>query len=216
MMVLMARGLLQQVLDARKASTAAQGEGEGGGLMIDIGVTKKPFFMDKAASIDESGVYGEVGGDGRGGVPGGVEQVHLVGFDTLTRIFDKKYYPERGLKALEPFLERHRIRALSRPDESGDLGKAKNEEGWGGRDEQEEWVRRIERGEREGEGLRREWAGKIELVDGGGEMEGVSSTKAREAVKREDWAELEELLGKEVADYVKEQKLYQEDEKGKI
>ena len=200
MMVLMARELAWEVRDAREKMRVEREGGnevEGGMLMVDIGVTKKPYFIDKAKAIDESGVYGR-----------GVEQVHLTGFDTLTRIFDRKYYGEEGLGVLGPFLERHMVRAVVRPDEVGKEGKG--EKGWGTKGEQEEWLDRMKRGEMEGEELKREWAEKIELVDGGSEADGVSSTKAREAVKEGRWKDLEGLLGKSVAGWVRERGLYKE------
>ena len=209
MMTLMARGLL---LSLRENGQSSQGgddvRDEGmGTFMIDVGVTKKPYFNDKAMAIDESGVYGK-----------DVEQVHLTGFDTLTRIFDRKYYGEAGFEVLIPFLSKHRIRALVRPDdEAGTEGGKKGEEGWGGREEQMEWLARVRRGEREEEGLRREWGERVELVDGPREAEGVSSTRAREGIKVGRWDEVEDLLGREVAGWVREGGLYLEDkEKGKI
>lgn len=60
---------------------------------IDIGVTKKPYFVDKAAAIEESRVYASP-----------LEQVHLTGFDTLIRILNPT------LRPLEPFLTHHRLR----------------------------------------------------------------------------------------------------------
>ncbi|KAK5094709.1 hypothetical protein LTR70_003901 [Exophiala xenobiotica] len=68
LMSLMARNL--------RASLREQGsQQEADDLAVDVAVTKKPFFMDKAQSIDGSGVYGDVqqvhvtgvGGDGSGG-----------------------------------------------------------------------------------------------------------------------------------------------------
>jgi nicotinamide-nucleotide adenylyltransferase len=153
---------------------------------IDIGVTKKPYFVDKAAAIEESGAY-----------PRSLEQVHLTGYDTLIRIFDPKYYPpEHTLQPLEPFLSRHRLRVTMRPDDE-----------WGSREEQEGFLVRLAQGEKEHEGARGEWASRIQLVKGRQEAEeAVSSTKARLATH----AGLERLVPSGVRDYIISQGIYTE------
>ncbi|KAJ5501435.1 hypothetical protein N7453_006252 [Penicillium expansum] len=115
--------------------------------LVDIGVTKKPYFVDKAAAIEASESY-----------PMPLEQVHLTGYDTLIRIFNSKYYPpEHTLKPLGPFLSKHRLRVTMRPSDEGD---------------------------RDGEGARREWADRIQLVKGRlSTDQPVSSTRAREALQ---------------------------------
>ncbi|RMZ77525.1 hypothetical protein DV737_g4317, partial [Chaetothyriales sp. CBS 132003] len=192
MMACLARDLLADV-EAEVADI------DPGGLVIDIGLTKKPYFVGKAEAIDQSGVYGT-----------GVEQVHLVGFDTLTRIFERKYYAELGLEVLTPFLKRHRLRVLTRPDDE-DAKK-----GWGNGQEQAEWLDKMRRGELEELGCRKEWAERIELVDAEKEevAGGVSSTKAREAVKTGRWQDVDKLLGPTVAAWVRETGLYQEEGEG--
>ncbi|KAJ5811129.1 Cytidylyltransferase [Penicillium robsamsonii] len=131
--------------------------------LIDIGVTKRPYFVDKAAAIEASDSY-----------PVALEQVHLTGYDTLIRIFDNKYYPpDHTLKPLEPFLSKHRLRVTMRPSDE-----------WGGREEQLEYVAALARGDRDGEGGRREWAKRIQLVNGSAPTDRpVSSTRAREALE---------------------------------
>jgi nicotinamide-nucleotide adenylyltransferase len=130
--------------------------------LIDIGVTKKPYFVDKAAAIEGSDRY-----------PGALEQIHLTGYDTLVRIFDAKYYPpHHTLAPLVPFLERHRLRVTMRPGDA-----------WGEKEEQVAFMDAIARGDRDAEGARREWARRIELVEGRKPTDPhVSSTRAREAV----------------------------------
>ena len=129
--------------------------------VIDIGVTKLPYFIDKAAAIDAAGVY-----------PSALEQVHLTGYDTLIRILDPKYYPPtHTLQPLVPFLTHHRLRVTMRPDSE-----------WGSRRDQEEFLRRLAQGGRESEGGRREWAQRIQLVEGRQPGDPpVSSTLARQA-----------------------------------
>lgn len=156
---------------------------------VDVGVTKKPYFVDKAAAIEESRQY-----------PASLEQVHLIGYDTLIRIFNTKYYPPTfTLRPLEPFLSKHRLRVTMRPDDE-----------WGGREEQEQYLRDIAQGDRDHEGANREWAERIHLVPGkpqAGDLP-ISSTRARQAA-RAGVIQLRSLVSESVGRYVTEQKLYQ-------
>ncbi|KAJ5787204.1 Cytidylyltransferase [Penicillium paradoxum] len=131
--------------------------------LIDIGVTKKPYFVDKAAAIEASDSY-----------PVQLEQVHLVGYDTLIRIFNSKYYPpDHTLKPLEPLFSKHRLRVTMRPSDE-----------WGGREEQLEFVAALARGDRDAERADRAWAQRIQLVEGRAPTDQpVSSTRAREALQ---------------------------------
>lgn len=154
---------------------------------VDIGVTKLPYFIDKAAAISHSNVY-----------PDGLEQVHLTGFDTLIRIFNPKYYPpEHTLQPLAPFLSQHRLRVTLRPDDE-----------WGGREEQTSFLRCLALGEMERNGGEREWADRIELVEGKRpDEEVVSSTKARESL-RGDTDLLDQLVTPGVRDWLVSQRPY--------
>ncbi|KAK5997753.1 Nicotinamide mononucleotide adenylyltransferase [Cladobotryum mycophilum] len=113
-------------------------------VQIDLAVTKMPYFHDKARAISESGFYGyDFTRDG-----GELEQVFLVGFDTVIRIFNPKYYGspegdrEAGMRAaLGPFFERARLRVTMRPDDE-----------WGDKGEQEDYVKGLEDGALEGVG----------------------------------------------------------------
>ena len=156
-------------------------------LEVDVGVTKKPFYMDKAVAIDDAGVYG------------GAQQVHITGYDTIVRIFNAKYYPEEsGLRVLEPFLGKHRLRVCYRigDDEAKD------------RAEQDQYVEGIGNGRREDEGMKKEWRKHVELVDDAAEVKGVSSTKVRQAAVDRRKQDLEPILGKDIAEYVWSSELY--------
>jgi len=131
-------------------------------VSVDVGVTKEPCFHGKARVVEESARYAD---PVSGAAP---EQVLLVGFDTLTRLLDPSYYPPSyTLAPLAPLFARHRVRVTLRV-------------GYGERAEQEAYLGALARGEREGEGGRREWAGRIEGVEG---VEGVSSSGVREGVR---------------------------------
>lgn len=131
----------------------------------------------------------------------GTTQIHLTGFDTLIRILDPKYYPPaHNLESLGPFLERHWLRVSYRTGG-----------GWGEREEQDEYLRAIVEGKREGEGARRKWVseGRIVLVERRKEGEEViSSTKVREAVKKGDREALGRLVTEEVREWILEEGLY--------
>lgn len=172
--------------DLRRELTETLGEPP----QVDVGVIKKPYFVDKAAAIEESRQY-----------PASLEQVHLIGYDTLIRIFNTKYYPPTyTLQPLEPFLSKHRLRVTMRPDDQ-----------WGGREEQEQYLRDLAQGDRDHEGANREWAQRIQLVPGkpqAGDLP-ISSTRARQAARAGD-NRLRSLVSEGVGRYMMEQKLYRE------
>ncbi|OAP54304.1 hypothetical protein AYL99_11405 [Fonsecaea erecta] len=201
--------------------------------IIDIGITKEPYFVDKATAIDASGLYRPPGYDPSstsspsedgGGV---VEQIHLTGFDTLLRIFTPKYYPNSHppLSALEPFLRRHRLRATIRVDANSPSQNLKDAQQTppscshappdlttiAG---QEAYLDGIRNGALEKDGLKREWAQRVDLaVDDSGETDGVSSTKIRNAMKGGDWDEVQGLVGRKVGEWIRHRRLYLEEEK---
>lgn len=183
MMHLFAQELRSHLQSSLLPSTTAKGELP----QIDIGVTKKPYFVDKAAAIELSEQY-----------PSDTEQIHLTGYDTLIRIFDPKYYPPtHTLQPLEPFLSRHRLRVTTRPDDE-----------WGNRKEQEDYLRHLAQGGREQDGAKSEWAERIQLVAGHKiDQTPVSSTRARNAAQRRDTL-LHSLVPAAVGSYIMSQELY--------
>lgn len=159
---------------------------------VDIGVTRKPYFIDKAAAIEASDSYPIV-----------LKQVHLTGYDTLIRIFDSKYYPPtHTLQPLEPFLSKHSLRVTMRPSDE-----------WGGKEEQLSWLEALAKGDREAEGGRREWAQRIQLVEGRSPSEQpVSSTLAREALQS-NVEDLDRLVPDQVRQFVLSENPYLENGK---
>ena len=168
------------------------------GVVVDVGVTKKARFVDKASAIEECRDYSSVPDEG--GSAGTVyEQVHLTGFDTLVRLLDTKYYPpNHTLAPLDGLFEKHRVRVTRR------LGDA-----WGGSEEQDEYVTKLQRGELEDKGGRREWAERIELVEGRKDGEEIiSSTKVREASRKRDEVALMRLVTEGVGRWILDEDLY--------
>ncbi|KAF7592904.1 hypothetical protein BBP40_012316 [Aspergillus hancockii] len=156
---------------------------------IDIGLTKKPFFVDKAAEIEAAGIYSE-----------SLEQVHLTGYDTLIRIFNPKYYPpEHTLQPLGPFLSNHQLRVTMRPGSE-----------WGDTEEQKRFLLNMAQGGMENEGGKREWAQRIQLVEGRRpDQRPVSSTLAREAIESNP-QDLLELVSDNIRKFVLSQQPYSE------
>ena len=181
--------LAEDLLSALSSHRSGAQEPEIG---IDIGVTKLPYFTDKATSIEDSGLYARE-----------TAQVHLTGFDTLVRILDPKYYPPaHTLAPLEPFLARHRLRVTYRTDDQ-----------WGAREAQDGYLAGLGEGRRDKEGGKREWVtgGRIEMVEGREEGEEVvSSTKVRKAIKEGDRELLGKLVTDGVAKWILEEGLYLE------
>ncbi|EXJ77703.1 hypothetical protein A1O3_09932 [Capronia epimyces CBS 606.96] len=215
MMVLMAEQLRAAFGDAAGSTSNTNTDPAAGNTrapVVDIGITKEPYFIDKASCIDQSNVY-RPEEDGSF-----VEQIHLTGFDTLIRIFTPKYYPNHTppLSALAPFLSRHRLRATVRVETDSPSPNLKDAQGEPGSEfdtveGQVAYVDRIARGDMEAQGLKREWATKVELViDDSGEAQGVSSTRVRDAARAARFDEVEMLVGKRVTEWIKQRGLYRD------
>ena len=187
MMTLFAEDLLRHV---------QEGESEYAAPAIDIGLTTAPYYTDKSAAISGEGaaVYTEQ-----------PTHVHLLGFDTITRFFAPKYYPDFNppFSALNPFFEAgHKLRVTLRPsDEFGTV------------ESQKAFIDQLANGDMEADGGRKEWAKQIQVVEAG-EGVGVSSTKVRNAAKQADWDEVSRLCTASVAKAVQEEAVYQDDDRG--
>jgi nicotinamide-nucleotide adenylyltransferase len=186
------------LLSALRASGPEEGErGQdeaGPGAGVDLAVTTEPYFHSKSEAIAADDFYGHG--------TGGVEQIYLTGFDTLIRIFDPKYYPDDSMRrALDPFFSHAGLRVTMRTDAD-----------WGGAAEQRAYLDGLRGGRLETAGGRREWANKVEIVDGRREGEEVvSSTKVRDAVYRQDWDKLRQLVSDDITAWIAHEKLYSED-----
>lgn len=194
--------LAQDILDQYRSTARSQGSTADSmnedSLAVDIGITKHPYFHDKAISIDDSDYFAE---PSTGEQP---QQVHLLGFDSLIRLLDTKYYPPtHTLDPLSALFNKHRIRVTKRTEDGDKYGTV---------EEQDQVWEALARGERESEGGKMEWAERIEMVEGEGDA--VSSTKVREGVGKGDWALVEQLVGKGVREHVQNEGLYIGDDRG--
>jgi nicotinamide-nucleotide adenylyltransferase len=154
-------------------------------VAVDVGVTTEPFYYKKAEVVEASGEYA-----------GLQSQVHITGFDTVIRIFDGKYYPD-GMGVLGGMFEKGSLRVHLRD---------------GDEEEQRGYLQKIADGEREGEGIKQEWAERIEMVEPMEEV--VSSTEARKCVLEQRGLGLERYVSGGVRDYIMQEGLYEEEQEG--
>ncbi|KAK4221772.1 nicotinamide mononucleotide adenylyltransferase [Podospora fimiseda] len=198
-----------------------------GGISVDIALSTLPYFHEKSQAISENEFY-------RGGAPsGGAEwygrlrprpkdpadqdqgppptrQVMLVGYDTIIRVFNPKYYRNdegSGMqKALGPLFDRATLRVTLRPDDE-----------WGSMSEQKQYIKSLFQPRKAKElGIDPSWESKIELVEYSkgwkSHYNAVSSTYARKAAKEGDEATLKKMLTSRVSEWVIKERLYQEEE----
>ncbi|KAK5651949.1 hypothetical protein OQA88_11491 [Cercophora sp. LCS_1] len=169
--------------------------------VVDIALTTLPYFSAKSAAIAEAEFFKQAGGQD-------MEQVMLVGYDTLIRILDPKYYgtaaPEEGektpmQKALNPFFARTKLRVTMRTDDE-----------WGSRAEQQAYLDDLLLSEgMDRIGGDKAWASRIELVEGRKAGEDiVSSTYARDAAAHQNWSRLARMVTSEVGNWIEREKLY--------
>lgn len=173
-------------------------------ISIDIGLTKEPYYSDKSAAIKDTTApfYSS-----------NPIHVHLVGYDTLIRFCNPKYYPkfDPPLSALRPFFDAgHKLRVTQRPADSSDQSSSE----FGTVQEQEKYVQRLRDGEEEKNGLLPTWANNIDMAQAERGV-GISSTRVRNAAKDAKWDVVSELCTEGVAAWIKDQSLYSEDASGK-
>jgi nicotinamide-nucleotide adenylyltransferase len=197
MMSLFAQDLLETMLEARSKPNGAPKPEDYTPVPIDIGVTKVPYYTDKSIAISSTKSHP----DGNLCYPDRPKHIHLLGYDTLIRFFDPKYYSsfKPPLSALNDYFDPgHRLCATMRPDDAT-----------GQESEQRSWLQSLENGEMEADGGKREWAKQIELAEPN-QQQGVSSTKIRKAVAGDDWDKVKSLCPEVIADWIRDQELYKE------
>jgi nicotinamide-nucleotide adenylyltransferase len=173
-------------------------------VSIDIGLTKEPYYSDKSAAIAETTP------------PFYASQpihIHLVGYDTLIRFCNPKYYPKYDppLSALKPFFDAgHKLRVTQRPTDPSD--ESSNE--FGTIEEQTRYLQNLKDGNQEQAGFEAAWGNNIDMVQAE-EGVGISSTRVRKAANAGKWDTVGELCTEGVAAWIKDQGLYSEDASGK-
>jgi nicotinamide-nucleotide adenylyltransferase len=173
-------------------------------ISIDIGLTKEPYYSDKSAAISEATppFY-----------PSSPVHVHLVGYDTLIRFCNPKYYPKYNppLSALKPFFDAgHKLRVTQRPTDASDASSRE----FGTVEEQARYLQRRKDGEERQAGFEPQWGNSIDMVQAEDGV-GVSSTRIRNAAKEGQWDDVSGLCTQGVAAWLRDQSLYSENASGK-
>jgi nicotinamide-nucleotide adenylyltransferase len=173
-------------------------------LSIDIGLTKEPYYSDKSAAIAQATppFYAS-----------NPRHIHLVGYDTLIRFCNPKYYPKHDppLSALRPFFDAgHKLRVTQRPTDASDESSSE----FGTTEEQAKYWQDLRDGKQEAAGFQSAWSSNIEMIEAE-EGVGISSTRVRNAAKQGNWDVVSELCTEGVAAWIKDQGLYSEDASGK-
>jgi nicotinamide-nucleotide adenylyltransferase len=173
-------------------------------VSIDIGLTKEPYYSDKSTAIKETTppFYSS-----------DPIHVHLVGYDTLIRFCNPKYYPKHDppLSALKPFFDAgHKLRVTQRPADPSD--ESSNE--FGTVEEQDRYLQGLRDGDEEKAGFVPAWGNNIDMAKAEKGV-GISSTRVRNAAKEGKWEVADELCTEGVAAWLKDQSLYKEDASGK-
>jgi nicotinamide-nucleotide adenylyltransferase len=140
-----------------------------------IALSKHPRFVDKAKDVSAS-------------FPSMKQVIWLVGYDTLIRILDKKYYQDTLEESLGEFWEKNRLVCAIRGDEF--LEK--------------EYLEKIRAGEVDG--VPGSWAEYIQIIEPVGKED--SSTKARKAAANGRWEEVSQVVPDEIATYIQNESLY--------
>lgn len=177
-------------------------------MAIDIGVTKHPFYTDKSRAIESEGYLYHPGTHPR--------HIHLLGYDTLTRIFTAKYYIQQDFDppfvALEPYFDKgHELRVTLRPDStSSSAGPGVSSSVDNVEDQKQSFLQTLTdpKGEMQKNGAQAKWARQIEFVSPQHAEMGVSSTRIREAVGKGEWEVVRELCTPRVAGWVEREGLY--------
>lgn len=194
LMLALARDTHAELLAAQDKEPAGSPDMD---IPIDIGLTSEPYFHNKSNAIAVSPFYVRPAFPSAPVNKTTPDQIFLLGFDTLIRIFDPKYYPPtdaltmpEGLPAdatpmqiaLTPLMRRARLRVTTRPDDQ-----------WGDEAAQQTWV--SERVDALG-GPTEHWAARIQLDTGADKgTQAVSSTVARAATQAGDTERLRALVG---------------------
>jgi nicotinamide-nucleotide adenylyltransferase len=199
LMTVFAEDVSRRLKESKSTQTADVAD-----ISIDIGLTKEPYYSDKSAAIAETTppFYSS-----------SPIHVHLVGYDTLIRFCNPKYYPKYNppLSALEPFFSAgHKLRVTQRPTDPTDASSSE----FGTVEEQQKYLQRLRDGEQKDAGFEPAWGSQIDMVQADQGV-GVSSTRVRNAAKDGRWDEVGELCTEGVAAWIKDQALYSEDASGK-
>lgn len=171
-------------------------------ISIDIALTTAPYYTDKSLAITnaEPPPY-----------PSSPAQIHLLGYDTLTRFLAPKYYTTYTppLSALSPYFDAgHKLLVLLRPENSS----AGNSSSGDSEEQQRHYITTLAHDNLKKEGFKKEWAKQIAILSGSdiSKATGISSTLIRKAVKNGEWDKVGDMCTEGVAAWIREEGLYGE------
>ncbi|CAB71841.1 putative nicotinamide mononucleotide adenylyltransferase [Schizosaccharomyces pombe] len=144
---------------------------------VSVAICKHALFVDKCRSISNK--------------LGPREQVYLVGFDTLIRILDCKYYKEKAMQqVLQPFFSCSQILCFSREVDGTTT------------DDQAQYLEKIKKSLLPN--IPSQWSEKIKLTKLKGNVGfGVSSTRARQAIISGDEETQRKIIPQEILNVIK-------------
>jgi nicotinamide-nucleotide adenylyltransferase len=144
-----------------------------------VALSKHARFVDKAKDMAIS-------------FPAMKDIVWPVGYDTLIRILDKKYYSNTLEESLREFWEKNRLVCAVRGDETTERP----------------FLEKVRAGNIDGVPV--SWADYITIIEPVGKDE--SSTRTRKASAEGQWEEVRHLVPEEIAAYIEREKLYREEQ----
>lgn len=162
---------------------------------MDVGLTSSPYYTDKSSAIAATDVY-----------PKDIKHVHIIGYDTFTRIVNPKYYPGHNppFSALAPYFEAgHHFLFTQRPAVSED----ESSESWGSTEDQQKFLDDLKIGSLEELGFQKTWGEQVHMLPPGN-GQGISSTRLRAAVSKGNWDEADKLCTPSVLEWIKSRDLY--------
>lgn len=169
------------------------------GLACGVALSDASLFVDKSALITN---WIEEQQKEKGGKQQKIGRFFLLGFDTLIRFFNPKYYSGSMIDALDPFFQQSRLCVLLRNDTSSGMDVT----------EQEKFLQDIEKGEISNGGvtmkLPASWRDKVTYCEARNEW-AISSSGIRRAIAESSNAqEWESKVIPSIGEYIKDNSFY--------
>ncbi|OUM51606.1 hypothetical protein BVG19_g716 [[Candida] boidinii] len=178
------------------------------GVSVSIGITTFAMFTDKSKEINSYINNLKINENGNVTYSNNIKLIFLMGYDTLIRVLNPKYYLPNSLKdSLSDFMENCDLFTLTRSSSSEfeSPSHENNQE----INSQFQYLQDIK--ENKIEGIPKEWGPKIHLVNGDLNSISISSSEIRKkaSVNNNESAKfLEDVTFKEISDYIRTNNLY--------
>lgn len=163
------------------------------GLSCGVALTDASLFVDKSRLVADWT-----------GRSSGVDNFFLLGFDTLIRFFDPRYYREPLVEAVDPFFRHSKLCVLLRDDKSSRMDLA----------DQKKYMQDLQNGEIDDKDNNRtalpaSWRGKVFFCEAKHEW-AISSSAIRTAVREQDPVRWQGKVIPTVRAYINGASLYRE------